>query len=163
MIYILQISISAQVHINLSSQLPARFATDSLCGVDGNVQGQPRASWGAVNSPVNSLCTPCRAGSWEKRSNMCHLQAYSHRRLTKCFLAAIQGKGPGYCLTHLSVLSGLTPASHRRLVPKITLSCFPGINLPGSLVLSTHTRGGSLQKNPASISVWMWFLAEMGG
>lgn len=33
MIYILQISISAQVHINAKSQLPARFAAKALCGV----------------------------------------------------------------------------------------------------------------------------------
>lgn len=60
--------------------------------------------------------------------------------LTKCFLAAIQGKGPEYCLIPSSVLSCLTLASHRRLVAEITLSCFPEINLMGTLVLSTHTQ-----------------------
>lgn len=48
-------------------------------------------------------------------------------------------------------------------MPEITLSCFPEINLLGTLVLSAHTHGWSLQKNPASISEWMQFLAEMGG
>lgn len=129
----------------------------------GGVQRQPRASWGAVNSPVNTLCIPWCTGSWEKSSNMCHLQAQSHGRLIKCFLAAIQGKEPGYRLTPSSVLNCLIPASRRRLVPETTLSCFPEINLVGTLVLSTHIHGRSLQKNPASISVWMWLLAETGG
>lgn len=86
---------------------------------------------------------------------MCHLQFESLGRLTKCFLAAIQGKGPGDRLSPSSVLNCLTLASHRRLVPEITLSCFPEINLVGILELSTRIHGRSLQKNPASISVWM--------
>lgn len=73
MIYILQISISAQVHINSKSQLPARFATKTLCvvaapcqhpGPDRDVQGQPRAGCGAANSHcpcANTLCMPSLA------------------------------------------------------------------------------------------------------
>lgn len=43
MIYILQISISAQVHINPKSQLPARFAAKAHCGVAAPRPGRSAA------------------------------------------------------------------------------------------------------------------------